>query len=705
MPLQTPTKGENTQVVSRQKSENNSKHLTLFGLKKKEELDSNVEEDVYEALVATTHPDRVGDILSENVIEQIVEYINDESKIGSSDHSGNVRGLSLFHDWVNEGDPGLDEAGFMSNAQVVDLGDGHKGAQVEVTINKYYNGEFEGEHYDPDRIKYEIEHGKIGGLSIEYEADYDNAKQVELEGETFNFLDELKDFVGAGFARSRMIANPYAVIYKEIVDKANKENKEDEKMSDKEVKEEPKPEAEAKPEEESKEEEQSEEAPEEEAAEEEDSSEEVEAKEKKENWKEVLDSKEFKDALSKATTKNKVLKDKEENKMDEKTLSIKEMNSALKEKDIVSFKEAASRYVAERRDDMDAQLKTSGIYIGEPSVKIKCDGNKLRVVGSVKELSTKDTLLADANGNVSEYTQSNVEFNDLFVPGIIETFNQRVDLWNELGKVGHVMATPNYGFRTFVDQKTGLSVDVDDPTIVKSYSEKEKNQTAIKEYRNGISVTDFMISHSRAAIGDLFMIEAEKAAADLRKDINGDLYTAQSDNTTKVLGLEAVADSASHTTMYGKTRSAANRLAPTSAGDSYTDVSGALTTDYLRSAYRFVEVEGAQFGNLRLIMNPNQRQALYELNKSLQHLGLPAAFGFNAGGEQNWDGIPIIIDSDCPTDQAYCVDLESYFVVISRGPQLIGLAKVSAAQEAYVMINLAVVYTQPRRIHMLDNLS
>ena len=69
------------------------------------------------------------------------------------------------------------------------------------------------------------------------------------------------------------------------------------------------------------------------------------------------------------------------------------------------------------------------------------------------------------------------------------------------------------------------------------------------------------------------------------------------------------------------------------------------------------------------------------------------------------DGVPIIVDSDCQSDAVFVIDDSSYKIVVSRAPQVIGLAKVGAAEEAYVSVYLAAVYEQPRRIYMLDTLS
>jgi hypothetical protein len=232
-----------------------------------------------------------------------------------------------------------------------------------------------------------------------------------------------------------------------------------------------------------------------------------------------------------------------------------------------------------------------------------------------------------------------------------------------------------------------------------------KLQTPIKEYRTGVSVSDYTEFHSRASIGDLYMVAVEKRMKDLMKDINKDLFTEQADGSgNKVLGLEAVADSAGNTTLYGYTRSTTNRLSPAAAANTYTAISKALTTDILRYAVRRVEIEGAVRGDLRIVCNPALRDAIFELEDGNQrYFGNSPSFGFSGG--PSYDGIPMIIDSDCTYDAVFIVDFASEYLVISKAPQLVGLAKVGMAQEAALSTYIAHVYEQPRRICMIDSIT
>lgn len=318
------------------------------------------------------------------------------------------------------------------------------------------------------------------------------------------------------------------------------------------------------------------------------------------------------------------------------------------------------------------------------------------------ELQTKDTL--DTGSNTTSYTQSPVEFADVYTPGIIHTFNTQANLWGMIPKRDHLEGGSQYGWRISSDQAGALSVDPDDTAVTKNPVDKVKLQTGIKEYRVGVSVTDYMLHHSRASMGDLFGREVEIRTMDLIRDINDDLFSEQVETNNQVLGLEAVADSAGNTTLYGLTRTTANRLAPATATDTYTAVGGALTSALLRQAVRSVEVEGAKRANLRFVVSPAVRDIIFELEDgNLRYFNNSASMGFD--GEIRYDGILVIVDSSAQTDAVFVVDFESYYAVISRAPQLNGLAKVGAAEEAYINIYFAIVYEQPRRVYMLDTVS
>lgn len=662
------------------------------GLKYKEDSDT------YEALVATTHPDKVKDILSIKALNQIAEHINNKEAIGGQ--QGSYRSVSVGHDWIKEGNPELDEAAFLlPTARVVPLDDGHFGVKVDMQLNKFYRGDM-----SPEEIKSRVDNGHFGGLSIEFNSE--KGKTVIQNGVEYNFIDELTEYGGQSLARSRLIANPHAVIYKEI------ENMVDEKNETKEV-EEAKLAEETKLVEESKKVEVAKKAEETKLAEETKKAEDAKALEQKEanlkkdktptlSVKELLQSKEFKAAVEKELKiENKVLKEKE-TKVENITLSMKEMNDVATDANAkMSYVSAKSLYLKEHDADIREAFK-AGVPLNT-TLQVKCVGNKL-MIASELTLQTKDTL--DTGTNPSTYTQNATELADVYMPGLVDTFNNQTNLFGALRKVDNVEGSDKYGWKITTSRATTLSVDPDDTSINKVPVKKLKLQTQFKEYRIGVSVTDYMLNFSRASMGDLFGIEVEKNMRDLMKDINKDLFTEQVDSGTKILGLEAVADSAGNTTIYGLTRTSANRLAPDSAADTYNAVGGSITDPLLRAAATKVETEGAQIANIRYVMSPSMRDKVYALNTSAQRFnGTDPNFGFKSVHKFAYNGYPMIVDFDCQVDAIFIYDDESYYIAMDRVPQLIGLAKVGAADEGYISTYIAAVYEQPRRIHMLDTLS
>lgn len=695
----------NKDIVSTQPI-STKEHICLRGLNIKEENEGDI---VVQGIVASTHPDRVGDILSENALNEIAEHINDTAVIGGP--QGASRSVSLFHDWVKANDPTLDEVAFLKpTARVVKLNDGHFGVEVDSVLNKHYRGEM-----SIDEVKYRIDNDQIAGFSIEYKPNPEKTHIVNHSGNEYRFIDGLSEFGGVGLARARMIANPHAVIYKEIAEQAmSKDTNEVKTMAEEEKKIDNIPKDDAKVE--TKVEQSAPEVKKEEVVE----SKEVETKEESEeknddkNKKDdELDKKELnmkeielrvkEQILNELNVKNKVIKTtkEDEKKMEQKEtlpLSIKEMNDAIKgEKiDLLSFKEAANKYFAEI--NVGDKISTSGIPL-HSKLNVKCNGTKLQVVGG---LEIKAPL--DSTTNPGAYTEQPVEFADVFMPGLIDTFNNQTNLWGAIRKVDNVLGGNFYGFRIKTARASGSEADPNDPSVSFNPVKKLKLHTEIKERRLGVSVVDYTLYHSRAALGDLFMIEVQSVMNDMMKEANQDLFTEQTDTDgLKTLGLEAVADSVGNTSMYGKVRSTVNRLAPDSASDTYNAVGGAITTELIRGALRKVEVEGASRSDLRIIVNPKQRDALFELEDGNQNYFNAPKFGFE--GQISYDGVQVIVDPDCPIDALFVVDFSSYYIVMSKAPQLTGLAKIGASESAYLNMYYAVVYEQPRRIHMLDTLA
>lgn len=681
------------------------------------------EGEVYsEGLIATTHPDRAsdeglgvdGDILSKEVIHQICDFIN--GTVASIKSIGSTRAVSVMHDWIKEGDPNKEPAGMaMPPAEVLELDGGHYGVHVKTHHNK--------RHPEFSDIVYKVKHGYYPGYSIEYKpGDY---SLVNFEGKTYRFLKSIETFVGYAFASARKIANPAALIthvsYKEISENIKEEKnmsenldldalkaKRDagEELSEEEKAALAKAEAEeAKPADEDK--------PKKEEPEPADKPEAKEVKgDKKISMKEIgeliRETPEYKEILNSAKVASKVIKQGEQ-KMD---VSIKEMREAISKGDNFSFKEIVDKVVFERKDSDSgmtlfeqkmAEVKKQGYADLPTSFNVKVTQRGLKLSG----FQVKGTL--GTGDNTSSYTQADVEFADAFVPGILDTFNNRTDLFGFLNKEQHV-GGEHYQWRMITNrdpESNSTFVGHNDVSVAKNYSSKAKYQTPLKIARRGVSVTDFVDRYSAASLGDLFRLEVEAQMNEMMNDVNAALFAEVADGAGNApLGLEAVADSAGNTTLYGLTRSTANRLAPDSAGDTYTAVGGNLTDGALRTKITHLETEGSRKADVAIVCSPAVRDYLFNLMDGQQRFNTTEAmFGFNRMQVPVYDGVPIIVDSDCNADALYVIDKASDVIVIGMAPQLTNLAKVGAATEAYLQMDFAHVYKQPRRIGMLDTLS
>jgi len=220
-------------------------------------------------------------------------------------------------------------------------------------------------------------------------------------------------------------------------------------------------------------------------------------------------------------------------------------------------------------------------------------------------------------------------------------------------------------------------------------------------------VTDFLNRYSARALGDLFQIEINLQMLELMNVVNKALFAEVADGTNNnPLGLEAVADASGNGTLYGKSRSTANRLSPDTATDTYEAIGGDLTEAKLRAHITSLEIAGVRSGDIAIIAHPTTRDYLYNLlDNERRFTTTEASFGFNKKTIPSFDGYPMVVDPDCNSDAIYIIDQASDVIVMAMEPRITQLAKISAATEAYIEMNFAHVYKEPRKISMLDTLS
>lgn len=704
----------------------------------------------YTFIGASTLPDRTafigddgelvkGEILSKKVLDKFAGFINDQNRIGGK--YGSYRTISLFHNRVKQRDYTLEEAGYVvpGTAEVKELESfpGNYGLIVDVEVNEKYCPPTEYPDYDPEKIHYKISKGALG-LSIEYNNDPTQERIVDVEGEKYRYILDSDDFRGFGFARPDLIGNPTAIRVKEtdlalpVEDGTEQKNSEANKMAEEELK---KPEAqpevaeavvEAPVVEETKEEEKKEEA-----------GDESKVKELQSQL-ETLSTKfkEMKDSNDTATAKIKESIESafssinvqapaktKETKMNAK---IKEIYDSVESNNWAKFNEETQAHLEVHTDKFKEMLSRSGTgfdFEKFQTLKVKCIGSKTVVVPTAK---TKDVIDSTDMAEATYY-QTNAMFADRYVAGINETFLKEDSLLSAIPKEQHLGGNDKYQWRIWTEFETvtgtsTLAVDPNTTSVTRSQRDFLKLETRICEYRDGVEVTDFTQHHSMAAIGDLLGVELQRAAEAVVESMNSDLFKGYTDTSAGwngFIGLLGVADSATYTTMYGRTRSAANRLLDATTANTYDTTAEAITVSLVREGYEKVLAHGSGIGDIVIVMHPTQVRKLFDTedaairNNILTMSGAPATFGFNRTVIPHLDGIPIIRDYRCESSAAAAdmfaiVDFSSskgVSLVVSKPLGARGLAKVGTSESAYVNFWGAVVYKSPRNVFVHDSLT
>lgn len=686
---------DNQSNVSDVEVRQSSQMISSFdGIKLREE-----EGEVYvEGFIATTHPDRGPDgdcdgmIQTKEALQQMADAIN-SGKTNAG--VGNPRAVGVGHDWIKQNNPDKKPVGMAvpGSAEVRPYEDadgnkdGHWGLWSKTHLNKT--------HPAFEETKYNVEHGYYPGFSIEW---YDGeTSKVSIGDKVYHVVKSVKDFIGYTFAEARKIANMASwgkVTYREVEASVS----ENVKMAEEEVTQESQPEQNVEvPEvkEEPKEVPQSEEAQEEKQPEEE-KKEEPETREVSDiDVDKILNHPKFRESLDSVKVRSKVRVG--DNEMED--IKIREIKDA-------GTDVAKLRTVLESSDMLDSLFADPQSYGQDlkTTFKIRCVGKGIEFKGGVKVRA----ILDSGSNTESTYGMAPVEFADAFQPGLIDTFNNQTTFFGFLRKVNHV-GGKDVGWKIITNQDPNSNptfYDFDDPTVQTTNSGKENINTPLVVARRAVRVADTMLRYTNANLGDLFMRELEVQMNKMMSDVNAALFAEQADGSDRPLGLEAVADSAGNGTIYGKSRTTANRLLPAAAGDTYNAVGGSLTEAVLRAGVTKLENAGVPLGQIAIVASPTSRDYLFNLLDGNRRFNTTeAAFGFNKQSVASYDGIPIVVDSDCNSDAIYIIDTMSDEIVIGMAPQIVSLAKTDASTKAYIEMHFAHVYKEPRKIHMLDTLS
>lgn len=624
-------------------------------------------------LIATTHIDSYGDKIAKETLDKWAKEINDGIPRANKASYHHKRKETVL--------------GRGANAEVVKLPDGEYGLYVETHVNRASD--------EYDTLKYEVENGFIDGYSVEFYVPEGAAQKQKVGDKEVRVLGPEAELHGYGFASRPVNENCIIASYslKEVLnenegettmtqEKKEEPDKEPEKVEEPEKKQpeqEPKQEPKDKKEEEPKKDEEKSEEEEEKKEEEE-----QELKKEDKEMKELMLN--IKERLEKMEVKEKVLKE-EPKKSDTPApkLEVKEFAEALENKEL-SVSEKFKR--AGRAADV-LGLKSTGRAEQKEFSYFSTNGTKLEFKG----------LGIDTNS--TSYTQSAAELSDIYDPVIYDALNHSLVTWNILEKDDYsnkgnnlVQFTLRTGANTSASFYSGNAVSTGTVT-------REKYQTKFKKVQVGVEVDGDMIAAAKGGnVSDVFAQELEDSVNDMLDVVNAALFgTKGAETDTEIIGFEYIADSASYTTLYGQSRTAANKLAPDSAGDTYIDGSSAIVSmDNLRKAIEQAVVEGANKRNLVFITSPTQGRMMRNKFDDLRRLNGPTDTQFGFSTDLFIDGVPVFEDKDCNSDDIFLIDRETHRIAIWVPPTVEKLSKDGDYEGAFVKMYLATYNRAPRRL-------
>ncbi len=669
-----------------------------------------------EGFIATTHPDRAadestgikGDILSEKVIDKIVNVLNNPSKEGHPEATQ----VSYRHDWILEDNADLPPAGINISAEKKQTDDGHWGVYVTTEHAKTFP--------EKEKLIYDIDKKIIPGYSIEYNSTNDEI--IDYNGDSYRFIDDI-EFSGYGFANGRKIANPQAEItatgYKEMVAsfkqkkskinkgvekmKENKEEETSEKPKDEEDKPEEKPDGEDPAEEKPKEEKKEEPAKEEEKAEE---------KESKSLKKEV------KESVLKEQIKKEVLQEMKEGKPminNQKTeiKEIKEYTDAVIGKEIDGKIKKASmeqqwKEAAKLHNFLDSKGGIS--YTSSPNstgLSFEIKENKLEL----KDLET-DTNYAGAQtafvSILTAYEQYPAELNAIYQPVVINQLNDVTSVWNVLPKDDFSTASViNFRVRDGRNTTAGGYTEATARTFITlgNFSGnvgRTKYNLHFSYYRVLVSVTGPMIAlaNSVGGLGDVFSMEVRDSTVDLMQVLEAGLVGA-GDGTAEdaSLGFEKLIITSGN--LYGKDVTSKTLLA--AAG---VDVmsSAAITLKKMREMIDGSRANGARVEDLSFFCHFTQERFIKALIQDMQRI-VPTSARVGFTGNIEFDGVPVFASQNLNTDDLFLVDIVHTRIAIKVAPTLEMFGKNADAVTGQIKTYWNLYSTRPNLNYWINGLA
>ena len=660
----------------------NSSRFCFSSILEIKESDSGL---VVKGYIATTHFDGQ-DKITKPALDKWAKEINDANPRANK--------VSVNHKRVEH----VAGVGIKGSARIDRFSDGEYGLYAETLVDKTRE--------DYDDIKYRVENNLLDSFSIEYLPEdnpaFDKGTRI---------LDVGTELHGWTLASQPM--NENAIMIKELVlkDELLKEKKENIKLEDLKMTEDLEAkqtvleakEAEIKVREAAiqKKEEEAKVAEDEKATEDAKVVEEAKVEEAKEMKKTLVEVKEKMDAMVENKAKINDGIGKIMFKEKDITVETKEYDEIFSNKEL-SVKEQFSR-AGKLATSMglitkESILPTSRVETREYKYStLGRMGNKLQYKGLGITTNVNDAYV-DGTSNVGI---SAAELQDIFDPVIINALNEVTNFYNVLAKDDKsMMGGHNVAFtlKTAVNASAGAYLG---NAVGTGNTTRTKYLTQFKKYKVDFAVDGDMVAAARGGpIGDVVAKEIADAAEALLSEINVDLFTEQGAETVaKIIGLKYLTNATGNATLFSTTRSSTNKLSPISADLNYVDGSGGFSKTVLRKGITYCLNDGSMKENLIIVCDWTQVDKIKELYDNSQRLIGPTATRFGFETDIFFEGTPVLGDKDCPSGQAFIVDVKHHRIGMWVPPTVEILGKRSDAEEGFIKTYFAVYNTAPRRLY------
>jgi hypothetical protein len=620
---------------------------------------------VIKGYIATTHLDAVNDKIKKETLELWAKEINEGVPRANK--------TTYRHD---RSDPKIVGKGLKGTARVDLLPDGEFGLYVETIVNKT--------HPDYKTIEYEYKKEFLDSFSIEYthptsKADGDTSWVRELGTET-----ELH-----GWTLAARPVNEHAVMIKELMLRKEESSSRSEEQTK--------------------------------ILEEKTMSDELKQQ------VEVLQTqlKELSEKNSKLEVEQKETVTKQFAELKEIMQAMKETKDAMlnvenKEQEPIEFKEFNEVFSKETSYDILEQARLAGRVMDKKGWTDK--GQKLSEINT-KEVEFQDfsrVRIANKEGkyflqykglSIGDNTNSNyvnastgiglsqAELQDVMMPVIFNALNETTVTWDLLAKDN--MAGRGTNRVTFVLKtgNTGAYFSKGN-AITATATDRNKYTCEFKKIYIGGAVDGDLIAASQGSpVGEALGLEIADRAIALKVRMNQALFEEQAGNVADVqpLGIPAITDSAGNTTLYNTTRSAANKLAPDAAGDTYVSGASGLTEPLLRNAIEQATTDGAMLNDLIFVGTPavvNKYKALFDNKERL----VPNSPRVGFQNAPDFEGVPLFADKDSKANSLFLIDTKALRIAMFVPPTVEKLGKRSDSEEFFIKSYYAVYCTTPRRL-------